>query len=169
MGTNHAAKTADGTAARGFMLRAIRSARSGCLSGEGGPFGACIVRGGRVLAVSHNGVLRSKDATLHAEVRAIRLASKRVGSHLLAGCEIYSTTEPCVMCFAAIHWAGISRIYFGSRVADARRLGFNELVISNQTLKRLGKSTVEIRSDCCREECLELFRFWENVPGRRTY
>jgi len=151
------------------MRLAIEEARKGCSSGEGGPFGACIVRNGRVIGLGHNRVLAGRNATLHAEVCAIAQTSRRLKTHLLANCEIYSTTEPCVMCFAAINWAAISTVYFGTSVPDVKRLGFNELTISNRTLKRLGKSRVRLRPDFCRDECLELLDYWKKLPNKRTY
>ena len=80
-----------------FMQIAIQSAESGILRGQGGPFGACIVKNGKILATSHNSVLKKKDPTCHAEIEAIRGASKKLKRFDLSGCEIYSTTEPCPM------------------------------------------------------------------------
>ena len=92
-----------------FMRKAIAEARKNLLRPQGGPFGACIVKDGRVLAAARNTVLKD-DATSHAEVNAIRLASRKLGTFDLTGCEIYSTTEPCPMCFGAIHWARIGTV-----------------------------------------------------------
>ncbi len=155
--------------ARGYMRLAIDSARKGFRRGQGGPFGACIVKDGRVLAVAHNSVLRDKAATRHAEIRAIEEASRRLKTHELDGCELFSTTEPCVMCFAAINWARIPRVTFGTTVSDAKKLGFNELTISNSALKRLGKSAIRLRAGVLRDECRGLFEEWRRFPGRQTY
>lgn len=151
------------------MREALREAARGIRAHEGGPFGACIVKAGRVVAVAHNLVLKTYNPTQHAEIVAIGLASKRLGSHLLEGCDIYSTTEPCPMCFSAIHWARMRRVYFGTSVPDVKRLGFNELSISNRTLKRLGKSPLEIHAGVCREECKQLLIDWKKLPGQQTY
>ena len=151
------------------MQIAIQEARRGCARGEGGPFGACIVRRSRLLARSHNQVLKTQDPTRHAEVCAIGLASKRLGSCHLTDCEIYSTTEPCPMCFAAIHWARIPRIYYGTSIGDVQRLGFNELAVSNRTLKRLGRSPIRLFPGFCRRDCLKLLKSWSKLPHRRTY
>lgn len=151
------------------MRLALDEAYKGIRRAEGGPFGACIVHRGRILGVGHNRVLKGRNPTLHAEVCAIDEATRRLGSHLLEGCEIYSTTEPCVMCFAAINWAKIDRVYFGTGVPDVKRLGFNELTISNRTLKRLGKSPVAVVSGYLREECVELLKTWKDLPTARTY
>lgn len=137
--------------------------------GAGGPFGACIVRDGAILSVSSNHVLAHHDPTAHAEVCAIRQACRSLQTHLLEGAEIYSTTEPCPMCFASIHWARCRRIYYGTGIADVAALGFNEMELSNFQMRDLGKSPVEIVPDFLRDECLELLRFWESLAHRRTY
>lgn len=151
-----------------FMEMAIREARKNLRTLDGGPFGACIVRDGEVLAVARNTVLRN-DATAHAEVNAIRKACRRLGSHDLSGSTIYSTTEPCPMCFSAVHWARIGRIVHGTNIADAKRTGFHELVISDRRLKALGRSPIEIVGGFLRAECLELFEAWNALPGKRLY
>ncbi len=151
------------------MRLALGEAYRGIHKGEGGPFGATIVKAGRVIAVAHNRVLASRNPTLHAEVVAIGRASRRLGSHQLDGCTIYSTTEPCPMCFAAIHWARIGDVHFGTTVPDVKRLGFNELTLSNQTLKRLGRSPVRLFPGLLRDECRKLLRDWKALPTRRTY
>jgi guanine deaminase len=100
---------------------------------------------------------------------AIANAAPWFRSHLFLGASIYSTTEPCVMCFAAIHWARIRRVYFGTTVRDVNALGFNELTISNRRIKALGRSSVEIVPGLLRQECRELLEFWRRLPGKTTY
>lgn len=151
-----------------FMRRAIATAREGIAQGQT-PFGACIVRGAHVLAAEHNAVWATTDSTAHAEVQAIRAACLEAGTVDLSGAVIYSTCEPCPMCFSAIHWAKISTIVFGARIADAKALGFAELTISNETMRREGRSPVEIVPDFLREECLALFQEFASRPDRRTY
>jgi len=150
------------------MHMALREASRGMKRGQGGPFGACIVRDGVIVAVAHNRVLASGDPTQHAEVVAIGRAARSLGTHVLKGCTIYSTTEPCPMCFSAIHWAPIGRIAFGTAIADVKRLGFNELSISNRTLKRLGRSRV-VLDQVAKEECTALLRSWGRMERRTTY
>lgn len=150
------------------MHMALREASRGMKGGQGGPFGACIVKDGTTVAVAHNRVLASGNPTQHAEVVAIGRAAKTLGTHVLQGCTIYSTTEPCPMCFSAIHWAQIDRIVFGTGIADVKRLGFNELSISNATLKRLGKSRV-VLDRASRTECDALLRDWSRLAKKRTY
>jgi tRNA(Arg) A34 adenosine deaminase TadA len=136
---------------------------------QGGPFGAVIVKNGRVLAVCRNTVLRDQDATSHAEIRAIRIASKKLESFDLSGCEIYSTTEPCLMCFAAIHWARIDRVSYGTTIADVAKIGFNELHVSNAQMKRLGHTRVKIQKGFLRDECRALLKAWAQVPDAKVY
>lgn len=152
-----------------FMRAAIEAARQSVSRGAGGPFGACIVRDGQILAVSSNHVLVNHDPTAHAEVSAIRQACAQLEDHLLDGAEIYSTTEPCPMCFSSIHWARIAKIYYGTNIADVAALGFNELEISNFQMKEISVSHLEIVADFMRDECLELLQFWQNLESRRTY
>jgi len=151
------------------MDRAIRSASRGIKRFDGGPFGACLVRKGKVIAVAHNTVLKTKDATCHAEINAIRRASRKLGTFDLSGCVIYSTTEPCPMCFSAIHWARISRVVFGTAIPDVQRRGFNELSIPSATMKRCGKSRVDIRPGFMKKECLDLLNAWDRQKNKQTY
>ena len=148
-----------------FMQLAIDKAREGIKKG-GGPFGACVVKGGKVIACAHNSVIPNCDSTAHAEVNAIRLAEKKLKTINLSGCTIYSTTEPCPMCFSAIHWARISRIVYGTSTADAKKTGFNELVITDETLKKLGKSKIRLEGGVMKRECSLLFREWKRAGGK---
>ena len=151
------------------MLAAIEQAQQALPRGEGGPFGACIVQGDAIVACANNSVLSDNDATCHAEINAIHIASRALGKFHLTGCTIYSTTEPCPMCFAAIHWARIERIVYGTRIADVRNLGFNELAVSNEQLRDLGGSPVLISGDFMRAECEALLMKWQRLPGTRPY
>lgn len=153
---------------RRFMNRAVREARKNFVRPDGGPFGACIVKEGRIVAAARNTVLRH-DATCHAEVNAIRKASRKLGTFDLTGCEIYSTTEPCPMCFGAIHWARIGAVYYGSGIRDAARAGFHELRISNERMKAQGRSKVRLVPGFMRDECLELFESWLILPDKKRY
>ncbi len=151
------------------MRAAIQAAKNSVSLGAGGPFGACIVRDGKVLSVSSNHVLLGHDPTAHAEVMAIRLACQALETHLLEGAEIYSTTEPCPMCFSSLHWARVAKIYYGTGIDDVTKLGFNEMPLSNLQIRELIQSPVEITPDFLREECLELLEFWQGIESRRTY
>jgi len=151
------------------MRAAIRSARMGMCRGHGGPFGAAILKGGRIIATAHNTVLKSRDATCHAEINAIREVSRKLKTPFLRDATIYSTTEPCPMCFAAIHWAQIPKIVYGTSIADVRRRGFNELPVSNARLKIIGRSPVQIRKNFLRAECAALLKEWDVLESRQTY
>lgn len=151
-----------------FMLRAVARAREGIEAGQT-PFGACIVDGGEVVACEHNVVWAATDITAHAEVHAIREACRRRDTVDLSGCEIFTTCEPCPMCFAACHWASLDRIVYGAAIADAREAGFSELDLSNREMKRRGGSPVEVEGGVEREACRELFREWKERPDSRAY
>ncbi len=151
-----------------FMQLAVDAAKKGVDSGQS-PFGACIVKNGEVISCEYNVVWESNDITAHAEIHAIREANRKLKTIDLSGCVIYSTCEPCPMCFTAIHWARIDRLYFGARIEDAKRFGFNELTVSNEMLKSHGKSKVQIKGDFMREKCIELFEYWESKTDKKTY
>ena len=151
-----------------WMRLAIAKAREGIAAGQT-PFGACIVRGDEAVALAHNVVLRTTDITAHAEVTAIRDACHATSGIDLTGCVIYSTCEPCPMCFGACHWARLDRVVYGATIADAASAGFRELSISNVEMKRCGSSPVEITPNLLRDEAMELFQQWIRVPGRRVY
>jgi guanine deaminase len=154
-------------AERKFMEIALAKALEGVRKGNS-PFGSCIVKNGRVVAVAHNTVLTKKDATDHAEINAIRLACRKLRSHELRGCTVYSTTEPCPMCFSAIHWAKADGIVFGTCTLDVKRLGFHELTICDDALKKTGRSHLRIKGGFMKKECMELLRAWKKKRGK-TY
>jgi guanine deaminase len=151
-----------------FMGLAIAKAKEGIVDGQT-PFGACIVRQGEVVACSHNEVWHTTDITAHAEIVAIRSACRQLKSIDLSECTIYSTCEPCPMCFAACHWAKLERIVFGASVKDAQSIGFNELTISNAHMKTQGNSPILIEGDFLREQARELFTMWQAKSNRRLY
>ncbi|MCX8195217.1 MAG: nucleoside deaminase [Candidatus Micrarchaeota archaeon] len=152
-----------------FMRLAIGAALKGIKSG-GAPFGACIVKGGRAVAIAHNSVWQKSDITAHAEIEAIRQACKRLRAISLAGSEIYSTCEPCPMCFSAIHWAKIGKIIYGASISDAKKAGFCEISLSNSRLKRLGRCKVRIKGGFLKEECKRLFSLFAKKGGaQKTY
>jgi tRNA(Arg) A34 adenosine deaminase TadA len=148
-----------------WMQLAINTARAGITAGQS-PFGACIVRGSELITAAHNIVLASTDITAHAEVTAIRKACEKLGTIHLPGCTIYSTCEPCPMCFSAIHWARFDRIVFGATIPDAQASGFCELGISNEQMKQLGGSRVEIVPGFLAAEARGLFAMWKKLGGQ---
>jgi tRNA(Arg) A34 adenosine deaminase TadA len=151
-----------------FMRLALERAHAGMEAG-GSPFGAVVVRAGEVIAAEHNAVLQNHDPTAHAEVTALRAAARAIGTHDLSGCTVYSTTEPCPMCFSAIHWAHCDRIVYGADIADAAAAGFRELAISNETMGLLGGSAVAVEGGVLAEEARAQFRDFLRRPDRQTY
>lgn len=109
-----------------FMQVAIEEARYGINHKHGGPFGCVIVKGGKIISRAHNEVVRRNDATNHAEIRAIQMASKKLKSFDLSGCELYVTGKPCPMCKGAIMWAKLSKVFYGCDYDDAESIGFKE-------------------------------------------
>ena len=150
------------------MRLAIRAALAGVAEGQS-PFGCCIARDGEVLAVSGNRVWEEQDATAHAEVNAIRQASRRLGSFDLSGSTMYSTCEPCPMCYTAAHWARIARIVYGATIRDAAEAGFNELAIGAGKMKELSGDGVELVPGLLAEECRNAFRTWQRLGRGRPY
>lgn len=151
-----------------WMRQAIDWGETAIANGQT-PFGAVIVQAGAIVASAHNIVWLTGDVTAHAEVTAIRHACAALGTIDLTGCAIYSTCEPCPMCFSAIHWARLDRIIYGASIADAQTAGFHEMPISNERMKQLGGSRVEVAGGVLRDECRALFRRWAREPGARAY
>ena len=151
-----------------FMRFAIDKAMEGIRNGQT-PFGACIVKDGKIISCVHNLVWKSMDITAHAEIHAIRDACKKLNTIDLSGCVIYSTCEPCPMCFSACHWAKISKIVYGTKIEDAKNFGFSELTISNKKMKQSGNSSIEVIGDFLLEENLKLFKLWSKRKDKRVY
>jgi guanine deaminase len=151
-----------------YMQKAINKAIAGVGCGQS-PFGACIVKDGKLVATDHNRVWKNRDPTAHAEIMAIRKAAKKLGTIDLSGCTIYSTCEPCPMCFSACHWARIGRIVYGARIEDAKKAGFHEFPVHDTTLRDIGRSRIKITGDYMRKENLELFRLWKKGKENRIY
>ena len=129
------------------MEIADSEARKGIEKKHGGPFGAVIVKDGKIISKAHNEVLKKNDSTCHAEMLAIKQASKKLKNWNLDGCELYTNCEPCPMCKAAINWAKIKIVYYGCTADDLKEIGFNEKEGNNKGLEL-------IESD--RDECKTL-------------
>ena len=151
-----------------FMKLAIEEARKGFTSNHGGPFGAVIVKDGEVIASAHNEVLTSHDPTAHAEVLAIRKACAILESHDLADCEIYSTSEPCPMCFSAIHWSRLKKLHLGTTRDDVANIGFDDSLIYDILSGKAKVVQTEI-INVDRESCLELLKEWDAKPDKVLY
>lgn len=138
-----------------YMKMAIVEAKRGIRAGDGGPFGAVIVKDGVVVGKGHNQVLKNNDPTCHGEVMAIHKACKKLKTFDLSGCEIYTTGEPCPMCMAAILWANIDKVYYGCNIFDTQDLGFRDaLFYKMQEPEEREKFAVELD----RKECLKLYK-----------
>ena len=139
-----------------FMKLAIAEAKAGIEKGDGGPFGAVVVKNGEVVAASHNQVLADNDSTCHGEIAAIREAEKKLATYDLDGCELYTTGEPCPMCLAAILWANIGKVYYGCNLEDNAKIGFRDARIERLIGERshLPEGFMEEHD---RELCLMLF------------
>jgi len=151
-----------------FMMRAIELARHGMTRGDGGPFGAVIVRDGEIVGEGWNRVLATHDPTAHGEVTAIRDACSRVATHDLAGSVIYTTGEPCPMCLGAIYWARISAIRYGFSIEDAAAIGFDDRAFYRQFALPPGERDVPA-SGLCRDDALKLAADYVAMPDRQVY
>ncbi|MFZ4592092.1 MAG: nucleoside deaminase [Ignavibacteria bacterium] len=150
-----------------FMRRAIRLSLENVKKG-GGPFGAVIVKDGKVISAGTNNVTAKNDPTAHAEVDAIRKAAKNLKNFDLSGCELYTSCEPCPMCLSAIYWARISRIYYGSTKKDAAKIGFIDDFIYKELGKPLEKRKLKI-SQHLRDEALMSFETWDMKKDKKKY
>jgi guanine deaminase len=151
-----------------FMKIAVEEAIKGVKAGDGGPFGAVIVRKGKVIARAHNNVVGRKDPTAHAEMDAIRAASKKLKRFDLSGCELYTNCEPCPMCLAAIYWARIGKIRFGCTRHDAHSIGFDDRNFYDIIEGKAKKSRVKTEN-IDRAECLVPFKLWKAKKGKKIY
>lgn len=151
-----------------FMDRAIELARKGMGNGEGGPFGAVIVRDSEVIGEGWNRVLATNDPTAHGEVVAIRDACEKISGFSLEGCEIYTTGQPCPMCLGAIHWARIGAIYYGFGIEDAARIGFDDREFFQQFSLPPDKRRIST-TQIGRERALLLAEEYSNLAGKRGY
>jgi tRNA(Arg) A34 adenosine deaminase TadA len=149
------------------MMEAIRLSKENIDNG-GGPFGAVIVRDGKIIAKGVNKVTVNNDPTAHAEVTAIREASKFLNNFDLSGCEIYTSCEPCPMCLGAIYWAHLDKIYYGNTKADAKNIGFDDAFIYEEILIPLENRKLPI-SQFMQTEALEAFKKWSDKDDKIEY
>src|SRR5512138_208832 len=138
-----------------FLIRAVRLAEEGIIRGCG-PFGAVIVRDGEIISEAVNCVTSSKDPTAHAEISAIRKASKILDTHNLGDCILYSSCEPCPMCLGAIYWSGIQKVFFAADRKDAALAGFSDEYIYNE----IGLSPENRHTE---------FRHLKDIDGTRVF
>jgi guanine deaminase len=145
------------------MLAAVQQARTSMRAGIGGPFGAAVIKDGKVISVAANSVLRDHDPSAHAEVNAIRAAGRLLGTHDLSGCTLYATGYPCPMCLSAIIWANIDTVWFGCEAHEAEEIGFrDDYIYRFIESKRADGSVLRLRQmghDACKrlyEEYVDL-------------
>ncbi len=150
------------------MKKAIELSREKMNSNEGGPFGAVIVKDGKVIAEGWNKVTSSNDPTAHAEVTAIREACKNLDNFSLEGCEIYTSCEPCPMCLSAIYWARIDKIYYGNTRQDAAHIGFDDEFLYTEINQPIEKRKVPM-SQTDYEEAIKVFKEWEAKEDKIHY
>lgn len=148
-----------------FMKLAVEEAEKGIASNEGGPFGCVIVKNGEVVGKGHNQVVKNNDPTCHGEMMAIRDACRKTGNFDLSGCELYTTGEPCPMCFGAILWANISKVFYGCNIKDTEKIGFRD----RRFYEDSEKIKAELFEENGREECLELYRKYSQRVEKTNY
>jgi tRNA(Arg) A34 adenosine deaminase TadA len=151
-----------------FMSEAIRLAAEGVSRGDGGPFGAVVVHGGRIIGRGWNRVVTDRDPTAHGEINAIREACATLRDFRLSGSELYTTCEPCPMCLAAAYWARIERVWFAATREDAAAIGFDDSLI-HDNLRRPSGGGHLCRGPVLRDQALAVFRAWRASPLRVTY
>lgn len=150
-----------------LMREAIRLSEENVANG-GGPFGAVIARGGEIIATGVNRVTASNDPTAHAEVSAIRRAAQALGTFNLAGCEIFTSCEPCPMCLGAIYWARLDRVYYANTKADAKAAGFDDSFIYNElALPRDRRKLPSV--PMMRNEAIKVFEEWTRKEDKVEY
>ncbi len=149
-----------------WMKKAIKEAKKGIGKNDGGPFGAVIVKSGKMISKAHNKVLSSKDPTAHAEIEAIRKASKKLGRYDLSDCELYTTSKPCPMCLGAVFWSRIKTVYYGTSEDEVASIGFDDKKF--YAFLRGDKTAIKfIRTG--HKKSLNLLKFWEQKKDKKLY
>lgn len=149
------------------MQEAIALANRNIENG-GGPFGALIVRDGEIVGRGGNQVTMLNDPTAHAEVMAIRDATKALGTYNLSGCVLYTTCEPCPMCMGAIYWARISHVYYGNTRRDAANIGFDDELIYRELALPINQRSV-IMEPLLSEDAISTFKRWQKMADKKEY
>ncbi len=151
-----------------FMAKAISLAEENVKALQGGPFGAVVVKDGRVVGIGRNKVTRDNDPTAHAEVVAIRNAAKNLETFDLSGCQIYSSCEPCPMCLGAIYWARFDKLYYAATKDDAARAEFDDSFIYKEfALPKEERSILSVQM--MRESAVKVFDEWIKTENKIPY
>lgn len=143
-----------------FMKMAIQLSEQNVLNNTDAPFGAVIVKDGKMIAKSANKVTSTNDPTAHAEVSAIRIACKKLKTYDLSGCVIYTSCEPCPMCLSAVYWARIDTIYYANTKHDAENVGFSDKFIYDELDKPMDQRSLPIKQ-MMRDKALQAFKLWQ--------
>jgi guanine deaminase len=151
-----------------FMKRAIELSRMNMQAGAGGPFGAVVVKDGKIVGEGWNQVTSSNDPTAHAEVVAIRNACRTLDTFKLSGCTIYTSCEPCPMCLAAIYWARLDRIVYANTHTDAAAIGFDDAFLYRELNLPLERRQVPA-SRLLADEAHRVFEEWAAMPDKIPY
>jgi len=151
-----------------FMREAIRLSRSKMRANCGGPFGAVVVRKGKIIARGWNRVTTANDPTAHAEISAIREACKKLKTFRLDDCELYASCEPCPMCLAAICWARFKKVFYAGTRKDAGRTGFDDDLIYRELEKPVALRKIPMKQ-LLRGEALKVFSEWKKKPDKIRY
>jgi guanine deaminase len=151
-----------------FMRIAIRLSEQNVSKALGGPFGAVIVKDGKIIAKSANKVTQQNDPTAHAELTTIRLACRKLKTFDLSGCVIYSSCEPCPMCLSAIYWAQIDSVYYANTKKDAARIGFNDQFIYDEIALSKEKRKIFMQQ-ILKAEANSAFELWEHSVLKISY
>lgn len=147
-----------------YMELAKKAAYNGTKNGEGGPFGSVIVdKQGNIIAQANNQVIKNNDPTAHAEIQAIRMASKKIGTYDLKDLILYTSCEPCPMCLSAIIWSNIKEVYYACTREDAGKIGFRDDIIY-EYLEGKKVDLLDIKQ-IDRDECKQIFDEYENNDG----
>jgi tRNA(Arg) A34 adenosine deaminase TadA len=151
-----------------FLRRAIQLATRNVATGAGGPFAALVARDGQIVAEAANTVTATNDPTAHGEVNAIRAAAKALGTFTLAGCELYSSCQPCPMCLAAAYWARIEAIYYAASAVDAASAGFDDTFLYAEFRKDSAARSLPA-TQLLRDEAWESFAAWMASADKIEY
>ncbi len=151
-----------------FMRRAIELAQNGIDNGAGGPFGAVVVKDGKIVGEGCNQVTSTNDPTAHAEIVAIRNACQNLANFQLTDCTVYTSCEPCPMCLGAIYWARPAQIFFACTHEDAAQVGFDDQFIYEEIELPIEKRSIK-STNLLREEGLKVFRHWAKKEGKTEY
>ncbi|MBR6073424.1 MAG: nucleoside deaminase [Bacilli bacterium] len=152
-----------------YMMEAKRLADTNLTDNEGGPFGAVIVKDGVIVGKGDNRVLVNHDPTAHAEITAIRDASKTLGTHDLSGCVLYTSCYPCPMCLSAIIWANIKTVYYGNTKEDAANIGFRDDMIYDYIKDNNSNTDVLNLINIDRDETIKTFEEYNNKEDKELY